>query len=469
MAVLLRQSFFYVIISIKCIFNSLSVIILYIANPKRLNLLIMKLRLYQKFLFLFIVFFMVKNTVYAINPSEDKEVKTVNFQYLNGPNQLNQIFDSNKLNKTNYSDNNIGIKSSYSYYSDISSFGGSPTIRENSYKNIDQKEIRSNTLVTPIQYQGNLFNQGLFYGFALTIVLLNLLYFFVFDEILFLKFSTTVAGLVIALFFAEGLFPLIGIEGLSQNHIIQSSLLLLAIGLHSLFTDKYLTIKEYFPKLSQISLVSFGVAFLLLISSWVNFNQTLTSIVNIILFSVLSFYFIAGVLLFNKNNYVKIYVLGTFIPLLFYIDYFLLKPLSIDFLFTEAIHLKVATLFEVLILSYAIMYRMQAVKDESEIRQTEMQIFLEGQDVVTRNHVEKLVEDVYLENLIMQYDLNGIEIKLLQYISEGKANKKIANKLKIKENDVIDYTKDLYEKLQISEHIEDDYRLLENQPDFIYN
>jgi len=112
---------------------------------------------------------------------------------------------------------------------------------------------------------------------------------------------------------------------------------------------------------------------------------------------------------------------------------------------------------------------MQAVKDESEIRQTEMQIFLEGQDVVTRNHVEKMVEDVYLENLIMQYDLNGIEIKLLQYISEGKANKKIANKLKIKENDVVDYTKDLYEKLQISEHIEDDYNLLENQPDFIYN
>jgi len=412
---------------------------------------------------------MLKNTVYAINPIQDKEVKTANFEYLNGPNKLNQLFNFNKLNKTNYSDNNISVKGSYNYYSDISSFGGFPLIRENSYKKIDQKEIRSNTLMTPIQYQGNLFNQGLFYGFALTIVLLNLLYFFVFDEILFLKLSATVAGLVIALFFAEGLFPLIGIEGLTQNYLIQSTLLLLAIGLHSLFTDKYLTIKEYFPKLSQISMVSFGVAFLLLISSWINFNNTLTNIVNIILFSVLSFYFIAGVLLFSKNNYVKIYVLGTFVPLLFYIDYFLLKPLSIDFLFTEAIHLKVATLFEVLILSYAIMYRMQAVKDESEIRQTEMQIFLEGQDVVTRNHVEKLVEDVYLENLIMQYDLNGIEIKLLQYISEGKANKKIANKLKIKENDVIDYTKDLYKKLQISEHIEDDYRLLENQPDFIYN
>jgi DNA-binding NarL/FixJ family response regulator len=112
---------------------------------------------------------------------------------------------------------------------------------------------------------------------------------------------------------------------------------------------------------------------------------------------------------------------------------------------------------------------MQAVKDEGKIRQTEMQIFLEGQDVITRNQVERLVEDVYLENLIMQYDLDGLEIKLLQYISEGKANTKIAHKLKIKETEVVDYTKDLYKKLQISEHIEEDYRLLENQPDFIYN
>ena len=189
----------------------------------------MKLRLYQKFLFLFILLFIFNNTIYAINPSQEKEVKTVNFQYLNGSNQVNQIFDSNKLNKINYSINNIGIKGVYNYYSDFSSFGGLPIVEENSYKYDNQKEIVSNTLVTPIQYQGNLLNQGLFYGFALTIVLLNLLYFFVFDEILFLKFSATVAGLVIALFFAEGLFPLIGIERLPQNHIIQTTLLLLAI------------------------------------------------------------------------------------------------------------------------------------------------------------------------------------------------------------------------------------------------
>jgi DNA-binding NarL/FixJ family response regulator len=57
----------------------------------------------------------------------------------------------------------------------------------------------------------------------------------------------------------------------------------------------------------------------------------------------------------------------------------------------------------------------------------------------------------------------------LQYISEGKENTKIARKLKLTEDEVVDYTKDLYKKLEISEHIQEDYSLLDNQPDYIYN
>ena len=79
------------------------------------------------------------------------------------------------------------------------------------------------------------------------------------------------------------------------------------------------------------------------------------------------------------------------------------------------------------------------------------------------------MEDMYLENLIMHYDLDGLEIKLLQYISEGKENEKIARKLKMSEEDIDDLTKDLYQKLEISEHIQEDYRIVESQPDYIYN
>jgi DNA-binding NarL/FixJ family response regulator len=79
------------------------------------------------------------------------------------------------------------------------------------------------------------------------------------------------------------------------------------------------------------------------------------------------------------------------------------------------------------------------------------------------------MEEVYLENLIMHYDLDGFEIKLLQYISEGKDNAKIARKLKITESEVEEVTKELYHKLEISEHIQEDYRMVDAQADYIYN
>ena len=69
----------------------------------------------------------------------------------------------------------------------------------------------------------------------------------------------------------------------------------------------------------------------------------------------------------------------------------------------------------------------------------------------------------------MHYDLDGFEIKLLQYISEGKDNAKIARKLNTTEADIEDMTKELYEKLEIGEQIQQDYRMVEQQPDYIYN
>ena len=98
-----------------------------------------------------------------------------------------------------------------------------------------------------------------------------------------------------------------------------------------------------------------------------------------------------------------------------------------------------------------------------------MRIFLKRQEAMTRQSVERLMEDMYLENLIMHYDLNGVEIKLLQYISEGKENTKIARKLKLTEEDVEELTKELYHKLEISEHIQEDHRMVDSQPDYIYN
>ena len=387
---------------------------------------------------------------------------TLNNELENFNNSTLEDFSTRLFNKSIQKNNFLN------YYSEKSFGGGISLNKEFSY-NFIKDSISSRATFSPIYIQSNLFGQGLYYGFAITIVLLNLVCFFIFEEKLFAYFSATVAALTIAFFSAEGLFPLIGFNGIIQSQLLLSTFLLFAVGLSTLFASKYLSIKEFYPKLKNITLPLFGISTLLIIISWINNDPLVASIANSVMFGALSIYFLTGIILFSKKNYAKFYVIGTFVPLLFSIDFFVLKPFGIDFLFTQAIHLKVATIIEVLLLSYAIMYRMQAVKEEGELRQTEMRIFLKRQDVMSRNKVEELVEDVYLENLIMQYDLDGLEIKLLQYISEGKTNTKIARKLKINETELVDLTKELYKKLEISEHIQEDYRMVDSQPDYIYN
>ena len=313
------------------------------------------------------------------------------------------------------------------------------------------------------------FSQGMYYGFAIMVILLNLVSYFLFDEKVFLNYSIALVGITAVFFIGDGHLTTLGLSGLDNPQTLQSTVLFFAIGFSAWFASKYLNLGEFMPKLKWFSFFLMGVAGIITFASWFAESQILTNLSHTILYMVLASYFIAGVLLFSKKNYAKFYVIASFIPLLFAVDFFVLRNFGIEFLFSKAVHLKTAALVEMLVLTYAIVYRMRAIKEESQLRQTELRIFLKRQEVMNRKNAEKLLEDVYLENLIMHYDLDGLEIKLLQYISEGKDNARIARKLKTTEADVEDLTKELYHKLEIGEQIKEDYRMMDNQPDYIYN
>ncbi len=313
------------------------------------------------------------------------------------------------------------------------------------------------------------FLQGLYYGFAIMVLLINLFCYFIFEEKLFLFYSVTLVGITTVFFFNDGLHNLFGIPAPTNPFLIESVLLWFATGSTALFAGSYLSLKEFFPKLKLITYPLIAIGGVLTIVALLSVEVIIAYAANFVSISVLVFYFGASVFLLNKKNYAKFYAIAGFIPLLFAMDFFILKNIGINFLSTEAIHIKVAGLVEMLILTYAIIYRMRAIKEEHEMRQTEMRIFLKRQETMNRQSAMKLMEDVYLENLIMHYDLDGLEIKLLQYISEGKENNKIARKLKTTEADIEELTKELYNKLEIGEHVQEDYRLLDTQPDYLYN
>ncbi len=315
----------------------------------------------------------------------------------------------------------------------------------------------------------SLFLKGSFYGAISIILLLNLISFFLFEEKVFGYFGLAVTGTLILFLGEDNLSGLLFQQTLFKGTGVTTTILCATAGLVALYSSQYLTIKEYFPKLKTFTLPLFLVAAGLSVTHWFVDNAMLPIAVNIISFALLTCYFGAGIMLFLKNNYSKFYVLGMAIPLLLVLDYFVLQVIGIEFLGVSLTIVKVSFFINILLMTYAILFRMKDIKEETAARKTEMEIFLKKQEMMERDNIIKLTEEMYLENLIMQYDLDGIEIKLLQYISEGKENKKIAKKLNTSEIEIEEMTRSLYNKIQIEEAVQEDVNLLNLQPDFLYN
>ncbi|MDB4175980.1 7TM-DISM domain-containing protein [Flavobacteriaceae bacterium] len=316
---------------------------------------------------------------------------------------------------------------------------------------------------------GSLFLKGTFYGAISIILLLNMISFFLFEEKVFGYFGLAVTGTLILFLGEDNLSGLLFQQTLFKGTGVTTTILCATAGLVALYSSQYLTIKEYFPKLKTFTVPLFLVAAGLSVTHWFVDNAMLPVAVNIISFTLLTCYFGGGIMLFLKNNYSKFYVLGMAIPLLLVLDYFVLQVIGINFLNVSLTAVKASFFINVLLMTYAILFRMKDIKEETAARKTEMEIFLNKEKMMERDNIIKLTEEMYLENLIMQYDLDGLEIKLLQYISEGKENKKIAKKLNTSEIEIEEMTRSLYNKIQIEEAVQEDVNLLNLQPDFLYN
>jgi hypothetical protein len=315
----------------------------------------------------------------------------------------------------------------------------------------------------------SLFLKGSFYGAISIILLLNIVSFFLFEEKIFGYFGLAVTGTVLLFFGEDNLSSILFQDNLFKGTAVTTTILCATAGLVALYSSQYLTIKEYFPKLKTFTTPLFLVAAGLSVTHWFVDNAMLPVAVNIIAFTLLTCYFGGGILLFLKNNYSKFYVLGMAIPLMLVLDYFVLQVIGVNFLNVSLTIVKTSFFINVLLMTYAILYRMKDIKEETAARKTEMEIFLNKEKMMERDNIIKITEEMYLENLIMQYDLDGIEIKLLQYISEGKENKKIAKKLNTSEIEIEEMTRSLYHKIQIEEAVQEDVNLLNLQPDFLYN
>ena len=349
------------------------------------------------------------------------------------------------------------------------------SLEENSYKSALQMSLpnqnaQQDTASSLMFFQQtHIFSNGIFYGFVLMLVLLNAFCYALFKDKTFGLFALGMTTLSALIFQFDGLAALFTLE-FTESLFLEIGTLWLLAALFSVFSHQYLLAKEYAPKLKilsgillSLSLVSVGFYALLESTLYVQVAQ-------VILMTLVGRYLFLGILRAKDSGYAKIFIIALTPFLIILTDQLIYNQLGQSLFGLSDGLLKISATLLVLTMTYGLLYRMQSLKGEQDMRQLEMRIFMDRQEAFTaRAKTEKLVEDLYLENLIMQYDLDGFEIKLLQYISEGKTNAVIAKKMKTTVEEIEDRTKDLYQKLDIAEQIREDQTLLQSQPDYLYN
>lgn len=348
-------------------------------------------------------------------------------------------------------------------------------LKENSYKpelqmsrsNQDAAQDSASGLM--FFQQTHIFSNGIFYGFVLMLVVLNTFCFVLFKDKTFGLFALGMTTLSALIFQFDGLAALFTLE-FTEGLFLEIGTLWLLTALFSVFSHQYLLAKEYAPRLQILSVILLSLSGIA-----VGFYALLESILylqiaQVILMTLVGRYLFLGIIRAKDSGYAKIFIIALTPFLIVLTDQLIYNQLGQSLFGLSDGLLKISATLLVLTMTYGLLYRMQSLKGEQDMRQLEMRIFMDRQEAFTaRAKTEKLVEDLYLENLIMQYDLDGFEIKLLQYISEGKTNAVIAKKMKTTVEEIEDRTKDLYQKLDIAEHIREDEALLKSQPDYLYN
>src|SRR5690606_25509910 len=245
--------------------------------------------------------------------------------------------------------------------------------------------------------QQTLFKLGSYYGFAIMVIIINLMCFFLFDEKVFLYYSAVLTTLTLSFFYSDGLFRLMGYDNIFTN-IYLEPLLHISLALFAAhFATKFLKLDDLMPKLRWITfgLISAGVVSF--ISYWMTNDWIFAAIGNSFIWAVLLNYLIAGAKLFKQKVYARFYVVAYSLLFVLMVDFYVLTGFGITFLGITPVHLKTAGILEMLVLTYAIMYRMRAIKEENELMQIEMRLYLRRIELLRSPDNIQMVDDLYLE------------------------------------------------------------------------
>lgn len=293
---------------------------------------------------------------------------------------------------------------------------------------------------------GTFFQLGLYYGVCLMFFMLNLCLGIYLKDRIFLYYCLFQLFIVAAIAYADGFFPLLT----NAHWLLTNAEVLLHPGLAlsgCLFALHFLD-RAGSSRLLRICGAWSVVSLLFYGSSLVTNNYPLYLAGEITAFGLLGLLWFVAVRQFAGHVYARFFVVGYGVLLLFAADYWVFRKLGWTFLDIYPGQLKTGSVIEMLVLSLAIVFRVRALATENALYRNEIERHMQTiGDLRSRSnsHNKELLGRVQ-----HRYGLSEREMEVLRGITEGLTNQQIAEKIFLSVHTVKFHTRNLFDKLEIT-------------------
>ncbi len=295
------------------------------------------------------------------------------------------------------------------------------------------------------QEQSQMLIVGLFYGFALMVIVVNLFYYFNFQDRSFLYYALFLISVGITFSHRDGFIQILGVpKGFSFYSDIFMHTVTGFLG--SIFAIEYLQLKKNYPKFiySLYFVIAISFVFDLLFLYSHDFRYMYLS--DLFIYYVFIGCWFVSLLLFKKYSYAVYfciaYSLMVILVFVFFIaPYFAMASTAVD----ENI-LKIGAYFEMLIITFAVVVRMRILQDENQQMHDEIMAYTQQLTMLSQGLDQRTKTKI---DYITKFDLSSRENEILELITQNKSNKEIARALFISINTVKYHIKKLYQKLHI--------------------
>lgn len=308
-------------------------------------------------------------------------------------------------------------------------------------KVLDEQEFATNEKVS-------LLGIGFFYGTTLALLLATLIFLIITKNKQFLFYGILITAIYITVMTRDNILYFFN----AKPRIISSIELfghflvgLLATG----YVFRYLKIKKHqqlirytFVTLSTVSAISLFI-FWLLTPHWSFILTDFITIITVVLLWCFTIYY-------TKNTNLRIIMSLIYImDIIIMIDAFLLHDLGLSLLKLSSFQLGLVALINFTLIALSLIFSFRRIQAKTVIMKHQIKMHLERLSQLDNYKNVQDSNDQYIESLIGQFQLENIEVKVLDSISKGLTNERIATKHNLSGEKLKIVTSSLYRKLGI--------------------